>query len=441
MDLLRRIAILALLCSVSLEPLQAQRPPLGPRTRPPVGGYRLPRIPPRERQNLLSAQMEPPLAMSGFCPVTLRDQRRWVEGDRQLKAAFDGQLYHLAGERERARFAAAPLRYAPVLGGDCPVTFLLKGQRVAGQIQFGLIHNGRTYFFASAENRERFRADPERFADADLAFGGLCPVYLKDSNRQQPGRRDTTLTVAGLRYCFAGVYQRERFMQNPADYISHDLPLPSWAARDPHGLDAFVSRQTRTPAAAADAAETETAEEPRSAQPIGKLMLRGFCPVTLIEKHTWELGSSDLALDYDGRQYLFAGEAERARFLEDPYRYVPAFGGNCVVSLVDEGRIVSGSLRQAKFHVFEDRWRLYMFASAEKAEAYHRHAGPLRRRRPVRTPATASSASSTRETAWPATRRSARSTRTGVTSSRPRRSVTGSWPTPINTSTPVGPDE
>jgi YHS domain-containing protein len=57
------------------------------------------------------------------------------------------------------------------IDGTDPVAYFREGRPVAGSEQFALDWNGATWHFASAENREQFRAAPERFAPQ---YGGYC---------------------------------------------------------------------------------------------------------------------------------------------------------------------------------------------------------------------------------------------------------------------------
>ena len=59
------------------------------------------------------------------------------------------------------------------LRGHDPVAYQTEGRPVPGQAQFAATHDGATYRFASAANRDRFRADPGRYAPA---YGGFCAM-------------------------------------------------------------------------------------------------------------------------------------------------------------------------------------------------------------------------------------------------------------------------
>ncbi len=55
--------------------------------------------------------------------------------------------------------------------GHDPVAYFTEGNPVKGDDQYTYDYNGATWKFSSAENREAFVADPEKFAPQ---FGGYC---------------------------------------------------------------------------------------------------------------------------------------------------------------------------------------------------------------------------------------------------------------------------
>ncbi|MEM6489192.1 MAG: YHS domain-containing (seleno)protein [Pseudomonadota bacterium] len=58
------------------------------------------------------------------------------------------------------------------------------------------------------------------------------------------------------------------------------------------------------------------------------LMIQGFDPVSYFDGFP-TAGAPTFAHTYDGVIYHFATEANRARFIADPRRFVPAYGGFC----------------------------------------------------------------------------------------------------------------
>jgi len=81
--------------------------------------------------------------------------------------------------------------------------------------------------------------------------------------------------------------------------------------------------------------------------------LGGYDPVAYFDTGKPTHGLPAFATTYGGATYLFANAAHRAVFLKDPARYVPEFGGFCVVGASfgkkvdvdpETGKVVNGKL-------------------------------------------------------------------------------------------------
>ena len=55
--------------------------------------------------------------------------------------------------------------------GYDPVAFFTDNKPVKGKPELAVRHNGATYYFASREHREQFKADPAKY---EPVFGGYC---------------------------------------------------------------------------------------------------------------------------------------------------------------------------------------------------------------------------------------------------------------------------
>ncbi len=55
--------------------------------------------------------------------------------------------------------------------GYCPVAYFAVGKAIRGKAEFAHTHNDVTYHFVSADAREAFKADPEKYVPA---YGGWC---------------------------------------------------------------------------------------------------------------------------------------------------------------------------------------------------------------------------------------------------------------------------
>ncbi len=83
------------------------------------------------------------------------------------------------------------------------------------------------------------------------------------------------------------------------------------------------------------------------------IALGGYDPVAYFDGGKPVKGDAKIFASYGGARYLFATAAHRKAFLKDPKKYVPEFGGYCVVGAaygekvdVDPktGKVVSGKL-------------------------------------------------------------------------------------------------
>jgi YHS domain-containing protein/thioredoxin-related protein len=130
--------------------------------------------------NLASRQMvpvsqAPPIALDGFCPVTLRevidhnpgDRGAWKKGDRRFGAVHDGRTYLFVSAEQQQKFLANPDAYAPVLSGCDPVLLAERGQMVDGKRAYGLITaDHQVYLFADEATLNRFKQAPGNYAGA-----------------------------------------------------------------------------------------------------------------------------------------------------------------------------------------------------------------------------------------------------------------------------------
>lgn len=313
--------------------------------------------------------MELPVALGGFSAVALRDHQAWLPGTQKNQLVFDGQIYWFAGDRDRDIFAAAPQKYAPVLGGDCVVTFVNTGERTMGKLEYGMVHARRNYFFASSDEREQFRKDPSRYADGDLALGGKCIVSRVNQDREVIGLPETVAIVNGLRYHFAGAYERKLFAGQMAHFGVRRELLHAEEDRPVHSLKPKV-------AVARPKIRKKRANQHEGATPLPKrtkeqaedhiYVMEGYCPVSIREKAVWTRGSYRNLVRHHGRKYLLSGEEEKQMFLDHPERYVPVLGGDCIVSLVDEGKMLPGGV----YHSVIVEGKLYLFAGPEQERIF-----------------------------------------------------------------------
>ncbi len=106
----------------------------------------------------------PPLAFDGYCPVTLKTLSRWTPGNVQFGMVHRGRTYLFAGAEQRDQFLANPDSYSPVFSGLDPVLLIDNQQAVDGSRAFGFRYGDAFYLFSSKETMEKFRKSPQMYA-------------------------------------------------------------------------------------------------------------------------------------------------------------------------------------------------------------------------------------------------------------------------------------
>ena len=101
---------------------------------------------------------------------------------------------------------AAPLIYGadkgPALGGYDAVAYFVDGAPKIGDARFTHEWNGATWRFVSAENRDRFKADPEHYAPQ---YGGYC-AFAMSGGSFSPGDAKRWRIVDDKLYLNANVF-------------------------------------------------------------------------------------------------------------------------------------------------------------------------------------------------------------------------------------------
>ncbi|MGL4511896.1 MAG: DUF255 domain-containing protein [Lacipirellulaceae bacterium] len=107
----------------------------------------------------------PPLGFEGFCPVTMKSEWKWTRGDAQWGAIHRGRTYLFASAVARDTFLASPDEYSPALAGSDPVLAVESRQSVAGTREYALEYRGKFYLFANEQTLNKFWTDADGYAD------------------------------------------------------------------------------------------------------------------------------------------------------------------------------------------------------------------------------------------------------------------------------------
>jgi len=144
---------------------QAPPPSVAPAPQPmgQLAGSPSPALTPD--QGLVPASQAPPVAMEGYCPVTLLEQRKWKRSDPKFGAIHRGRTYLFASEAEQQKFLANPDAFSPILSGFDPVVFAQRGQMIEGKRSYGLTYNKQIFLFADEASLQAFSRSPQAFAE------------------------------------------------------------------------------------------------------------------------------------------------------------------------------------------------------------------------------------------------------------------------------------
>ena len=106
----------------------------------------------------------PPLGFFGYCPVTMKQENRWQQGDARFGCYHRGRTYLFTSAEKRDAFLANGDEFAPALSGIDPVLAIDSNKVEAGKQEFGIEYEGRFYLFSSEDNLRKFYNQPQVYA-------------------------------------------------------------------------------------------------------------------------------------------------------------------------------------------------------------------------------------------------------------------------------------
>ena len=111
-----------------------------------------------------------PLALKGYDPVSYFTEQRPAKGVSTVAYDFDDTRYLFASAKNKERFAADPERYSPQFTGLC-TTGLSMGMKAEANPEVYLVKDGKLYVFSSPQARDMAIQDPSVFERARQNFG------------------------------------------------------------------------------------------------------------------------------------------------------------------------------------------------------------------------------------------------------------------------------
>lgn len=113
----------------------------------------------------LAQPARPPqkLAIKGFDPVAYFTDGKPTPGLEAYQLSWDGQIYRFASAQHRDLFKGNPDKYAPQFGGSCTMN-LARGNRIEADPHNWIISDGNLYMFAGPAGPGNFAKDPRNNA-------------------------------------------------------------------------------------------------------------------------------------------------------------------------------------------------------------------------------------------------------------------------------------
>jgi len=110
------------------------------------------------------------VALHQYCPVAYTAMNKAVKGDVKFSSTYKGKTYYFAMADAKKMFDADPVKYLPKYDGYC-ATALAMGKKIESDPEIFSVYKGDTYLFSNKMAKEGFDKDPEmtiKSADKNL---------------------------------------------------------------------------------------------------------------------------------------------------------------------------------------------------------------------------------------------------------------------------------
>jgi len=107
-------------------------------------------------------------SFDGLCVVSAVDNRELVRGSASHQMNYKGRTLYFSSAENKDRFRVSPAVYWPMLDGLCPMTLLQDEEQVEGKLEFAAIYRKRIWLFTSSAGMQEFLQDPGDVAEEAL---------------------------------------------------------------------------------------------------------------------------------------------------------------------------------------------------------------------------------------------------------------------------------
>jgi len=191
---------------------------------------------------------------------------------------------------------------AAILGYD-PVAYFTDGKPAKGNSKFKSNYEGANYYFASADHKALFDANPAKYAPA---YGGYCG-YAASINRLSPISPDWFQIEDGKLILQHNKKAFDLFNKElKGNTVKADQNWPGLVAKNGvYGGKTLVQTDKQGVA------------------------LESYDPVSYFTDGKPMKGDPKIEATFNGALYRFTSQAHREIFEKEPTKYAPAYGGYC----------------------------------------------------------------------------------------------------------------
>lgn len=243
---------------------------------------------------------------------------------------------------------------AAILGYDA-VAYFTDNKPTKGSPKFESEYEGAKYYFASADHKALFDANPAKYAPA---YGGYCG-YAASIDRLSPISPEW-FQIEGDRLILQHNKKAfDLFNKDLKDNLEKaDQNWPGLVVRNGSGGKSLVFTDKKGVA------------------------LGGYDPITYFNDGKPAKGDPKIEATFDGALYHFVSQANRETFEKSPTRYAPAYGGYCgYAASVGKVRpanpliwsIVDGQLIVQHTKGADELWKADVAGNKAKADKYWPH--------------------------------------------------------------------
>jgi len=190
---------------------------------------------------------------------------------------------------------------AAILGYDA-VAYFTDNKPVKGNPRFTSQYEGAKYYFASAEHKAMFDANPSKYAPA---YGGYCG-YAASIDRLSPISPEWFQIIDGRLILQHNKKATDKFnADQKGNIVKADQNWPGLVARNGSGGKTLVYTDKRGVA------------------------LEGYDPISYFAEKKPMKGDPKIEATYNGALYHFVSQEHRETFEKSPSHYAAAYGGYC----------------------------------------------------------------------------------------------------------------